>query len=176
MEDIRLLSIRETDAFAEQDLLRKLRANLRITSRDMDGILLQCLRSAVEDSEMFIGSVIVSSKYTYTDRITHSIASHLLHVRLLGPVSPQESPKVTLAGEDITYTLNGRDLSVEIPDGADGVLTIAWRAGMSVIPDNIVHAILLKAAYLFDHPTETVKERVTTADKLLKPFKPYRHD
>lgn len=170
MEDLRLRSSRKYDQFALQSLMQRLRTNLRITSSDMDGVLQLCLRSAIEDSEAYIGSIIAVSTFSYTDQVETVSSSPVLSVDLLGPVSPSVSPMVTLAGQIVEgCTLVGRTL--RIPVTSRGMLHIVWTAGMPEIPDNVAHAVVLKAAYLFDTPTDSVKERVTVADKLLNPFK-----
>lgn len=169
MESIRIASVRKIDQFSRQGLLQRLKANLRITSADLDGVLVQCLTAAIEDSEAYIGSTIVLSTFTYRTKIDFPSYPHLFTLDLLGPVSPDFAPVATLGEEDVTATLSGRILTITAD--APGKLSVTWKAGMEDIPESIAHAIILKASYLFDNPTDTVRERVTAADALLRPFK-----
>lgn len=168
MEGLRLRSTRKYDQFALQSLMQRLRTNLRVTSSDLDGVLLPCLKSAIEDSEAYIGSIIAVSTFTCTERVAGG--SSLLSLCLSGPVSSSAFPVVTLDGSAVGgCILDGSVLRV--PVASSGTLRVSWTAGMPDIPDNIAHAVILKASYLFDNPVDSVRERVTVADKLLNPFK-----
>lgn len=146
-------------------LLARLRNNLRITSSDLDEDLTQKVLAASSWAERFIGQVIVPSSFESSHKID---TSSLLSLRLHGPLLSS----VTVEGNAaVSVEINGLDVTVKGEPGTE--VKVSYRAGFEQIPDDMLHAILIKASYLFDNPTDSVEERNTASMNLLRSYRSY---
>lgn len=156
----------ETRSFLDIDgLLAEFRLHLRLTSQDLDDILLMDLKAAVAQAEKEISGVIALSEFTLSCMFSSSIP-------LRWPVTGVTSVEVdgeTLEEDDYTVSSAG----IVLADTVSGTsVSVTYTAGLSQIPDDMKAAILLLGATLFNNPTDRPEERDRTAAKnLLRPYR-----
>lgn len=146
-------------------LLARLKNNLRITSTDLDEDLTQKVLAASSWAERFIGRVIVPSSFESSHKID---ASSILSLRLHGPLL---SPVAVEGDAAFNVEVSGLDVTVKGEPGTE--VKVSYKAGLEQIPDDMLHAILIKASYLFDNPTDSVEERNTASMNLLRSYRSY---
>lgn len=154
---------RDKDYSTMEMLLGRLRNNLRITSSDLDEDLLQKVDAASTWAERFLGQTIVPSVFDETYTIG---TSSILSLRLHGPLLSA----VTVEGDDaVIEKQNGEDITIKGTPGS--VVRLTYKAGMEQIPADLTHAIIIRASYLFDNPSDTVEERNTASMNLLRSYR-----
>lgn len=152
-----------------QPTLEDLKRHLRITSGDLDEILLPYLLAAINTAEHNIGKVIAVSEMTDKRRFTRSIT-------LQGPVLDVKS--VTVDGvviNEADWCLLGRML--EISDEISGTrIEVIYEAGMTQVPFDIKAAIMLIASKFFNNPSDSVEQYPSAAKNLLRPYRTWGID
>ena len=146
-------------------LLGEFRNHLRMTSTDMDAILLQSLEVGILRAEHEIGSVIALSGFTVQIPFKKTL-------ELRGPIVEVSSVKVD--GEmvpDTSYSFDERSLTFN--GGITGEkVEVVFKAGVSPIPGDMKGAIFLFGGRYFNNPTDQPEERDrTAAANLLRPYR-----
>lgn len=147
-----------------QPTLSSLKANLRITSTDLDTLLENSLKSAIVAAEHHIGQKIGLSQFTLS-------ADFAKTLELEGPVSSITS--VSLDGvqlEASSYSLKHDTLTFAEGVSGSGVIVV-YSAGMSYVPEDIQAAILLHAGQLFNQPVDAVEALPKASTNLLRPYR-----
>ena len=147
-----------------QPSLNDLKANLRITSSDLDVVLEADLKSAIVAAEHHVGRKIGMSVFTLTTDFSGSL-------KLEGPVASITS--VTLDGvvlDPSAYTLRRNTLTFAAGVAGTSVIVV-YSAGMSYVPEDIKAAILLHAGQLFNDPVDSVEALPKASTNLLRPYR-----
>lgn len=146
-------------------LLQAFRNHLRLTTTDMDGILMENLTTGIDWAEHEISSVIPLSNFTYETEFAPSIP-------LRFPTNEVTSVKVDGVMVPATdYTYNAKSLTFS-QDVTGSKVEVCYLAGFQKIPFSMRSAILLKAASLFNNPTDRPEEKdKTSASNLLRPYR-----
>ena len=146
----------------------RLKSHLRITSGDLDDELLAKLAAAIENSEHFIGRIILKS--TLIDTIPYSstvaLCRPLIQVdgmKVDGTAVNMEEVKVDVFAGTATLPQSVTGESVEV----------TYEAGMPQPPADIVNAVLLLAASLFSNPLDSVETLPRASMRLLRPHRNY---
>lgn len=155
----------QRNIIATAALLDEFRNHLRLTSTDMDAVLLQSLEVGILRAEHEIGSVIALSQFTVRMPFSQSLS-------LRGPVLEVSSVKVD--GEAVpsgSYTFD--EGSVAFDDGVSGEsVELVYQAGRTPIPGDMKGAIFLFGGRYFNNPTDQPEERDrTAAANLLRPYR-----
>lgn len=147
-----------------QPSLTDLKANLRITSTDLDAALGIALEAAISAAEHHIGQKIGLSTLTTTADFARTL-------ELEGPVLSITS--VSVDGVQLTdeqYYL--RHDTLFLSDSVSGSdMEVVYSAGMSAVPADIKAAILLHAGQLFSDPVDSVEALPKASTNLLRPYR-----
>lgn len=149
--------------------LARFKSHLRLTSDDLDAELGSKLEAAIRSAEATIGKVISPSHLSQEFRFRQSL-------RLHGPVMEIQGVKVDGTYLDPSdYSLKGSCLEIAAAVSGERV-EVEWKAGMDPVPPDIINAILLKGARLFNNPGDTVDVMVNASDNLLRPYRTWGLD
>ena len=149
--------------------LARFKSHLRLTGDDLDAELSDNLLAAIRSAEATIGKVISPSYLSQEFRFRQTL-------RLHGPVIEILDVKVdgsSLEPED--YSLKGGCLEIAAAVSGERV-EVEWKAGMDQVPPDIIKAILLKGAHLFNNPGDAVDVLVSASDNLLRPYRTWGLD
>ena len=151
-------------------LLEGLKTQLSLTGSDLDQRLEQCLRASLRNAEAFLGYKVAMSDVVQTEK-------YALQIPLL------YSPVARVTGVLVTsgdFIASVEDYRIE-----DGVLFIGtdipgmetvqvfYEAGMDPdeIDADILQAVFMRAASLFDHPADQVDQYQRASVNLLRPHR-----
>lgn len=148
-----------------QGLMDGFRNHLRLTTTDMDGILMENLRAAILVCEHEISTVIPVSSFTLGTEFSPAIS---LRYPVLQVTSVKVDGQVVPATE---YSFDQKEL--RFASGVEGsAVEVQYSAGLPQIPFDIQAAIFLLGAGLFNNPTDHPEERDrTSARNLLRPYR-----
>lgn len=153
-------------------LLGEFKTHLRITSADLDSVLMQILKASIASAEAEISTVIALSSFALSKTASSSA------LKLRWPV--QEVSSVSVEGEEVSGDSYSYDEgSITFADDVTGKrIEVAYSAGLAQIPESIKAAAFLIGGSLFNNPTDRPEERDrTTARNLLRPFRTWgEHD
>ena len=146
-------------------MLEQFKRHMRVTGNELDAELMQKLLAATSSAEHHIGKVIIPSELEVTYIIKE--AAVVLRAPVIG-VESVELDGVILDAD--RYMLRGQVLS--IPGALAGqTLSVRYRAGYSEIPDDMMAAVMMHAAYMFNNPVDTVQSLPKASDALLSPYR-----
>ena len=148
-------------------LLQAFKSHIRMTSNDLDAELNAKLMAAVRHAEHHIGKVILQSEFVTTVPFASTIT-------LKVPIISVDGLEVD--GAEVTgWSVSGRTLSV--PQGVTGSqMTVTYTAGYECIPPDMLAAILMHAASLFNNPTDSVEVLTKASQNLLRPYRSWGLD
>ena len=154
-------------SMAAVGLLQAFKSHIRMTSDDLDAELNAKLMAAVRHAEHHIGKVILRSEFVTTTDFKPALT-------LKAPGLVVESLEVD--GAEVTgYSVKGRVLT--LPAGVSGQrVTVTYTAGYECIPPDMVNAILMHAASLFNNPTDSVEVLTKASQNLLRPYRSWGLD
>jgi hypothetical protein len=148
-------------------LMAALKSHLRITANDLDGQLDMYLRAAVDSAEQFTGIVLVKSGMELEEDFAKLL-------RLPLPLMSVEG--VSVDGEELSsddYTVTGGKLVFS--EGVSGsVVQVSCTAGRTHMEEDILAAIMLRAAKLFNNPADSAEMLISASDNLLTPYRQIR--
>ena len=143
-------------------LLEHFKQHLRLTSNDLDSELTQKLLASVEAAEHHIGKTIVPSLLVDARKFSSKLV-------LRAPVMGVES--VRIDGEELSsddYELDGQVLALKT---AGNKVEVTYRSGYACIPADMMAAIMLHAASLYNNPLDRVEALPKASDALLRPYR-----
>lgn len=146
-------------------LLEGFRNHLRLTTHDMDAILMENLRAAILVAEHEISTVIPVSVFALGTEFSPAIS---LRFPVLRVTSVKVDGQVVPATE---YSFDKKEL--RFAQGVEGAaVEVEYSAGLQQIPFDIQVAVFLLGASLFNNPTDHPEERDrTSARNLLRPYR-----
>lgn len=146
-------------------LLEDFRNHLRLTTHDMDAILMGNLRAAILVAEHEISTVIPVSVFTLSEKFSPAIS---LRFPVLQVTSVKVDGQVVPATE---FFFDQKEL--RFASGVEGAaVEVEYSAGLRQIPFDIQAAVFLLGASLFNNPTDHPEERDrTSARNLLRAYR-----
>lgn len=152
-------------------MLEDLKVQLSITGTDLDARLSQCLRASIKQAESFLGFKVAYSSVTQKEPFSSSLA-------LLSPVAGVESVLLYTDGQGVSSEEWHVESDQLIFDGgvtAD-IVEINYYVGSHVIEmeEDITQAIYMRAASLFEHPSDQVDQYQRASVNLLRPHRRWK--
>lgn len=147
--------------------LQSLKDWLYIDTTDFDAKLAVCLASAVAAAENYTGLTLNISQYALSMPFSK---------KLLLPVHPvTEVSQLAVDGESIDLSKWSLESDNIIFDKSicGSVVDLTVKAGKSAVEQDILTAVLLMAADLFQNPVDAVRQLPTMSRMLLQPYKYY---
>ncbi len=158
---------RDFDDYALWDGLERLKSHLRLTSSDLDGELKQKLCAAARSAEHQIGRVVFKSRFT-------DIFPFSPEIRLDSPILAVESVAVDGVPLSEGWAAVRSASSLRFDTSVTGYeVEVVWTSGMEQIPDDLMNAVLLIAASLFNNPLDSVETLPKASAALLRPYRNY---